>query len=95
MLLFRIFEQRPKMSNNSEDQAAVVRLQTTLTRALIALRVTYREVASLRSLSRRLGGLAFYGRLPSAEEGLLAAEVGDEGVAMALVKYNNIFIIVV
>ena len=83
------------MSNNSEDQAAVVRLQTTLTRALIALRVTYREVASLRSLSRRLGGLAFYGRLPSAEEGLLAAEVGDEGVAMALVKYNNIFIIVV
>ena len=83
------------MSNNSEDQAAVLRLQTTLTRALIALRVTYREVASLRSLSRRLGGLAFYGRLPSAEEGLLAAEVGDEGVAMALVKYNNIFIIVV
>ena len=82
------------MSNNSEDQAAV-RLQTTLTRALIALRVTYREVASLRSLSRRLGGLAFYGRLPAAEEGLLAAEVGDEGVAMALVKYNNIFIIVV
>ena len=82
------------MSNNSEDQAAVLRLQTTLTRALIALRVTYREVASLRSLSRRLGGLAFYGRLPAAEEGLLAAEVGDEGVAMALVKYNNIFKVV-
>jgi hypothetical protein len=70
-----------------QDNTHPNRLQNTLTRVMIALRMAHREVTSLRSVSRRLGGLLLYGRLPPGDEGLLiGGEVGDDAIRGALVS---------